>query len=288
MHYGTDDTDRLRQSASWSAHVKGQTAILCARKPQEFRSGKAHQLFVDLRHILVSYQVFEKTRSHNLHHHQVIAALQQRKRSILNSKGWKTAPWKSIRKSPQDKLLDILGDIAGLFEDIDDMKLDGEPEMKAAARHKITANCLNLDQRLQSWRNDLGCLKDFQNPNVDDDLGPRDSEDFALAHVTILYWATCILLYSTSTAFVTTGSQVPSRMKLPGYVRSLASALPFFFTPSAGIMGPKLAAFPLGIMLRTLYAMEFGSSERQSILKSVCELQDKDGGDIWKFLVSLR
>jgi hypothetical protein len=54
MHYGADEADSLTQQRSWVAHAKGQLAMLTSRQPQDFRSGRAHQLFVDCRYILVS------------------------------------------------------------------------------------------------------------------------------------------------------------------------------------------------------------------------------------------
>lgn len=51
--YGEDDASHGAQSKSWLAHTQGQLAILNARQPREFRSGKAHLLFADYRYILV-------------------------------------------------------------------------------------------------------------------------------------------------------------------------------------------------------------------------------------------
>lgn len=53
MHYGTDEADQLAQQRSWVAHTRGQLAMLTLRQPQDFRSGKSHQLFVDYRYNLV-------------------------------------------------------------------------------------------------------------------------------------------------------------------------------------------------------------------------------------------
>ncbi|KAF4992373.1 hypothetical protein FDECE_13729 [Fusarium decemcellulare] len=265
MHYGSDDRNRQGQYNNWAAHAKGQLAILVARQPKDFRSGQAHQLFVDYRYILV------------------IAALGQRRRFALSNKGWKTIPWKTHRKTPHDKLIDVLGDLAGVFEDIDNLRSIEEGQ-KAAARESIARSCWGLDKQLQNWVNEVGPLKDFRQTGED---GPRDPEDFALSNLTILYWATCILVYTHLLAFTHPGTDIPPRVNISPYALNLASALPFFFKPSAGIMGPKLAAFPLGSVLQVLSGTEDRLSNHRKLLGEFFKAQDESRG-VAKFLMSLQ
>ena len=128
---------------------------------------------------------------------QVISAIGNRKQLPLNSKGWRSVPWKSHPKSPQDKLLDVLGDLAGVLEDVDRMRHCEDNRKRSRARDHIARSCWDLDQQLQIWLAEVGTLKVFQSPGSHGDVrGPNGSEDFALAHLTILYWATCVLLYA--------------------------------------------------------------------------------------------
>ncbi|KAF4979193.1 hypothetical protein FZEAL_4566 [Fusarium zealandicum] len=270
MHYGADDTDPQAQYRSWIAHAKGQLAILGARQPQEFRSGKAHQLFSDYRYILV------------------ISAVGERKRFVIKGKGWKTIPWKSNRKSPRDKLLDILGDLAGVLEDIDNIDNCENERIRDALGQHITRSCWSLDGQLQSWIYEVGALKNFQNPNGGSDvLGPRDPQDFALAHLTILYWATCTLLYANLLAFADSTTEMPARVDPFKYARELTLALPFFFQPSAAIMGPKAAAFPLGLVMQVLCGTERTPSEHRVQLRRYFQTQG-EGKNTAKFLMSLQ
>ncbi|KAK6077460.1 hypothetical protein SCUP515_04988 [Seiridium cupressi] len=270
MHYGADEMDYLVQQRSWVAHARGQLAILTARQPQEFRSGKAHQLFVDYRYILI------------------ISAIFGRRRFVLIGNGWNTTPWKSIRKSPRDKLLDILGDLAGILEDIDNRDICENLEERAALKQSITRSCWGLSERLQSWANEVGSLKDFRTSTSSDDVaGPRDSEDFALAHLTILYWATCALVYANLLALVDLGTATVPRLDPLEYARKVVYALPFFLDPSAGIMGSKSASFPLGLVLQVLYGTENKPSEHRDLLAEFFKSQGETKA-IAKFVMSLQ
>ncbi|KAK9422920.1 putative Zn(2)-C6 fungal-type domain-containing protein [Seiridium unicorne] len=270
MHYGADEMEYLVQQRSWVAHARAQLAILTARQPQEFRSGKAHQLFVDYRYILI------------------ISAIFGRRRFVLTDNGWNTTPWKSIRKSPRDKLLDILGDLAGILEDIDNRDICENLEERAALKQSITRSCWGLSERLQSWANEVGSLKDFRTSTSSDDVaGPRDSEDFALAHLTILYWATCALVYANLLALVDLGTATVPQLDPLEYARKVVYALPFFLDPSAGIMGSKSASFPLGLVLQVLYGTENKPSEHRDLLAEFFKSQGETKA-IAKFVTSLQ
>ncbi|KAF4958985.1 hypothetical protein FSARC_10888 [Fusarium sarcochroum] len=264
MHYGVNDHGRSR---SWYAHANGQLAILAARQPKDFRSGQSHQLFVDYRYILI------------------IAALGQRKRFALNSNGWRTIPWKSHRKTPQDKLIDILGDLSGVLEDIDSLSKYENDAHKPAAQQSISRSCWSLDHQLQNWVSDMGSLKDFR--ITGDDGGPKNSEDFASANLTILYWTTCVLLYTHLQAFIDPETDIPPRVNPYKYAQEIALALPFFFKPSAGIMGPKMAAFPFGSVMQMLAGTETRPSEGRKVLADIFKSQDKSGA-VTKFLMQLQ
>ncbi|KAJ4265286.1 hypothetical protein NW762_004571 [Fusarium torreyae] len=215
----------------------------------------------------------------------MIAALGQRKRFALSGNGWKTIPWKSHRKTPQDKLIDILGDLGGVLEDIDRLGTYGNNTEKTAARQSINCSCWNLDRKLQSWAHEMGPLKDFRSSG--DDGGPKDTEDFALANLTILYWTACVLLYTHLLAFTDAGPEIPPRINPYIYAQEIASALPFFFKPSAGIMGPKMAAFPFGSVMQMLAGTETKKSEERRLLLDIFKSQDRAGA-VTNFLVNLQ
>ena len=215
----------------------------------------------------------------------MIASLGQRKRFALSGNGWKTVPWKSHRKTPQDKLIDILGDLGGVLEDIDRLGTYENDTEKLAARQSINCSCWNLDQQLQNWVRDMNSLKDFR--ITGDDGGPKDTEDFALANLTILYWTACVLLYTHVLAFIDPGAEIPPRINPYKYAQEIASALPFFFKSSAGIMGPKMAAFPFGSVMQMLAGTETRTSEERRLLLDIFKSQDKTGA-VTNFLVNLQ
>lgn len=159
---------------------------------------------------------------------------------------------------------------------------------RSRARDHIERSCWDLDEQLQTWLAEVGTLKAFQSlENSSDVRGPENSEDFALAHLTILYWATCVLLYTNLSAFVDRKEDLPERADPTQYAGELVAALPFFFTQGAGIMGQKMAAFPLGIVLQVLFATENAPSEHREALVRLLQEQDGNGG-IGKFLKNLQ
>ncbi|KAI0153689.1 hypothetical protein BJ166DRAFT_627596 [Pestalotiopsis sp. NC0098] len=239
MHYGTDEADQLAQQRSWVAHTRGQLAMLTLRQPQDFRSGKSHQLFVDYRYNLIITAIFE------------------RKRVALDGKGWNTKPWKSVRKSPRDELLDILSELSGVLEEIDRMQSCAHMDERFLLKHDILRRCWRLDGLLQSWTNIAPALKNFEHgPGTGDLLGPTDPEDFALAQLTILYWATCSLVYANLAALVNKSDDLPARIDPIMFVRRVESSMPYFLHPRAGAMGPKSASFPLGLVVQVYFGMK--------------------------------
>jgi hypothetical protein len=128
---------------------------------------------------------------------------------------------------------------------------------KAPLKQDILRRCWRLDELLQSWTRDAPTLKDFQHHcETEDFLGPKNPEDFALAQLTILYWATCSLVYVNLVGLMDTSDALPSRIDPVVFVRRVASAMPYFLHPRAGAMGPKSASFPLGLAVQVYFGMK--------------------------------
>lgn len=188
---------------------------------------------------------------------QIITAIFERKRVALGVKGWNTKPWKSVRKSPRDKLLDILSEISSVLEEIDRMQSCAHVDERFLLKHDILRRCWRLDELLQSWTNIAPALKNFErHRGTGDLLGPTDPEDFALAQLTILYWATCSLVYANVVALVDKSDDLPARIDPIMFVRRVESSMPYFYHPRAGAMGPKSASFPLGLVLQVYFGMK--------------------------------
>lgn len=130
-------------------------------------------------------------------------------------------------------------------------------DKRVLLRQDILRRCWRLDELLQSWINIAPALKNFENRHGTGHLqGPTDPEDFALAQLTILYWATCSLVYANLVAFVDKSDDLPARIDPIMFVRRVESSMPYFLHPRAGAMGPKSASFPLGLVVQVYFGME--------------------------------
>ncbi|KAL4989870.1 hypothetical protein BDW68DRAFT_175624 [Aspergillus falconensis] len=106
--FGQNDGE-VKQVRSWQAHNAGHIALISAHS---FISGHTHDLFADGRsNVIMSY-------------------LRQRKRCFLADPDWRTMPWlQREKKNARDHLMDILLDLTGLFEDLDNMKSIPDPNL---------------------------------------------------------------------------------------------------------------------------------------------------------------
>lgn len=195
---------------------------------------------------------------------QIIDGIKRRKRTSLSRDEWKTVPWTKHAKGTKDELLDILVEVPGFFEDIDNCESLADPEMKHEEYWRLVATCLSLHAQLQAWYDALPPGQRFVDTS---DLGIEDEravEELPGMYTMLLYWATCLYLYNAMRVHSRRRpASVPSFLpdikdaaNLGQYVSNMSRLLPFFFNPDAGKANLLLAAFPLGTALQFMLLLK--------------------------------
>ncbi|KAI0402780.1 hypothetical protein F4802DRAFT_599739 [Xylaria palmicola] len=259
----------LSQECKWRSHVSGLLALIRTRSPQAYQSGVSHQLFANGRYALL------------------IASITHRQRFPLNSPEWKTIPWEKQSKSSMDKLYDIMADLCEILADTDEMRYCDDAAKKSNLRDDVKRDCYCLDSGLQNWLMEAGPLVDFYN-NDGIPVCPADSADLLLAHMTLLYWTLRIVLYATLISIHDPPlSEVPADISPLPYIRSVANALPYFWSPGAGMYGANLAASPWGLCLHMIYAMSDRYQDEAALLERFAA-QQSGANTVLRFLNSLQ
>ena len=187
---------------------------------------------------------------------QIIDGIKRRKRPSLSRNEWKTVPWTKSSKQTKDLLLDILVEVPGILEDIDNCESQDDPDIRHDEYWRLVVSCLGLHAQLRDWYDALPpehrYVDTFSLITEDD----RATEELPGMYTMLLYWSTCLYLYN---AMRVHGQRRPASvppflpedaMDLGQYVSNVARLLPFFFKPNAGKANLLLAAFPLGTALQ--------------------------------------
>lgn len=220
-----------KQAHSWLSHAQGEIALIVARGPEAFTEDAAHLMFVNARW------------------RPLIASCRTRTRSVLNQECWKTIPWTGRTKTPQDSLLDILAGIPEILSHIDRWgALSPLTPQNEATDLATCAKCWTLHIQLQTW---LTANKHEIHTPVTTTATPITFPDFDVACLTIKYWVTALLLYSS----LDTASRIPptdtttahaDRPHPRHFARLIARSASYFFREEFGIVGPTTYSFPLG------------------------------------------
>ena len=132
----------------------------------------------------------------------------KRQRCPLSTPEWKTIPFTHTPKTYKDALLDIFADVPGLLGNLDTLRAlrraqDASSPSSSQQHHQlITATlqeCWRLDTELLPWfqtyappMTQIEALIDRRSRNESPLLS-----DVVTAHIMWIYWAVCILVYST-------------------------------------------------------------------------------------------
>ncbi|KAF4943718.1 hypothetical protein FGADI_13217 [Fusarium gaditjirri] len=219
----SDGRQSCLHGLTWLRHSTGQKAIILARGPESYKEGLAHQLFADGRlHLL--YQ--------DLH---------SRKRSAFNTPEWKSIPWSTLPKTPKDELVDILLEIPGLLQDLEQESAD--TTQQESLHKQLRERCRICDEDLRNWSTSSGeASVSFAEGLIsipatqDSSLSP---EDFAMAHLGMIYWATCSLLYQIM------GDDTRAWL----YGRKILLMVPFFQRPDMGAIFINFVGFPISVVV---------------------------------------
>ncbi|KAH6995929.1 hypothetical protein BKA56DRAFT_539231 [Ilyonectria sp. MPI-CAGE-AT-0026] len=274
--FGADEADHSAQSQRWSAHTSGDIALIVSREPLSYVRGNSHRVFADGRL------------------HQIINDIQLRRPSFLSQPAWKEIPWIELPKDPKDVLLDILVDIPGVFAEFDTMELCIDANEREKQRTELSSRCWAYDKKLQAWESGIGrpimhlIAMKLAEGNLEDQT--PSNEELSMAHLGIIYWVTCILLYpvllSVTAAAETT--IISDRMNPRVYCRKMARLLPYFLVRNAGGFVINMLTFPVGMALAYLRTVE-GSSEVSDEQRMLLRVFTGEYGAVIKtFLISRR
>ncbi|PGH05403.1 hypothetical protein GX51_02927 [Blastomyces parvus] len=236
VFFGQDDEDRIAQARNWRNHINGELAIMTSQPPETYISGYLHQFFVDGRL------------------HLTTSAVQARKRSILSNPEWKTIPWREIPKTPKDRLIDILVEIPTLLENLDISRACPDPEIQEFQRRDLLQTCWELEKELVNWRNELGIID--PNYSLDAETSSFSLDYVAACHIMCVYWAICIILYSSLRILSCPQVVLPPRTDPRIYCGRIAKAMPLLLHPLSGAYGVHLASFPVSLALIYLNAVD--------------------------------
>ncbi|KAH7018443.1 uncharacterized protein B0I36DRAFT_388652 [Microdochium trichocladiopsis] len=264
-----DDDPKLY---SWLKHKAGDSNILATRDPLMFTSGHAHALFVEQRL------------------HLTMAAIKLRKKVFLAEPRWRTVPWLYYKKSPRDRILDILIDLPTMLEDLDSMKSISSAMAQRKHREQIENLYRDADARLRAWEDEYG--PQFPCRRLTEIPDSITAEDLASAHLMTLYWVTCINVYamvgdvlypppppSAQEPRHGGSSEMTGRLqgqnRIAEFCSSIVHTCPVFCHPEAGIFRMQIAAVPLGCALLVLAKLPLDvlAAEREIIMSCLATPQ---------------
>jgi hypothetical protein len=265
MMFNTTQFCPLQRGRTWLGHMDGQIAMTLSKTPRDFQLGHDHKsftlswrTFVSVFRSLYTLMLIGDSRI------KMISAISRRKRCVLDGSEWRTVPWEHIPKSPRDQLVDIWGDISGIMEDTDVMLATPHHEQKETLRMDIVCTCWMLHTQLRDWLRTNGPLTVFQ-----DGPGPTSGEDLILADLCVSYWTTCLLLYEALWSVMDDNSTMSADTNPVTYVRLILAALPYFWSPDAGMMGQQIVAFPLGGCLQMIHLLDHSNAADRALVSSL-------------------
>ncbi|KAL6239349.1 hypothetical protein BDW75DRAFT_250859 [Aspergillus navahoensis] len=220
----------VKQVPSWQAHNAGYIALISARSPHSFISGHTHDLFADGRS------------------NRIMSYLRQRKRCFLADPDWKTIPWLQREKNPRDLLMDILLDLTGLFEGLDNMKaiLDSDLLEKELSHQQLLDGFLQLHQDLITWQ--VLHAPDFEPLiQVPDNLTPRH---IAGAHLMTTFWSSVTVIVSNIQALCAFESIFDLDVCCANVIRTF----PAFIHPPLGLFRTHLTTYPFTVAINYISA----------------------------------
>jgi hypothetical protein len=176
----------------------------------------------------------------------------------------------------KDILFDVLIDIPGLLEDLDNLRLCTDEGTVASMRQDLMQKCWDCDEQLLSWFSFLCADRDFCDfplPQTQD--GIVSVVEFARLEGMVLFWATCLVLYSTLRRPEVSSelTSLPERTHPQQYLGKLVEAIPLLLRPSAGLYGQDAAALPLALALTYTSGTASSSKEHMLLMQNLDKMQ---------------
>lgn len=215
-------------------------------------------------------------------------------------------PWELTEKTPMDKLVDVLTDISGILEDLDYLRsLQEQDQQYYQGYRALLSLCHSISNALGEWEREFrGRLGTYDYMLVGLPLpDPVQDVHFATIHMACMYWAICVLLFSTmqdcGKVLAQTGILDEHTARLAGdaftldniatYARRIAHAIPLLFDNQAGLYGALVSFFPIGVAIQYLTVIESNleASAERTILLGIMYRQFA-GSFVGRFLINLQ
>ncbi|EER44735.1 conserved hypothetical protein [Histoplasma capsulatum H143] len=218
--------------------------------------------------------------------YETTSAVQARKRIILSNPEWKTIPWNEIPKTPKDLLIDILVEIPTFLEKMDIMRACLDQEIQEFQRRDLLQSCWELENELVSWRIEVGITDPTY--SLDAEHSTFSLDYLAACHIMCLYWAICIILYSSLRILSCPQVILPPQTDPRIYCGRIAKAMPLLLHPQSGAYGVHLASFPVAISLMYLNAADGDAMCEEKRIIFEAFRRSGHGETVERFLQSLR
>lgn len=164
-----------------------------------------------------------------------------------------------------------------MLEDLDKLQecADNEIQRKLSLRESLRNQCWHLDAELQHWSVTSGSnTVNFVTSLIsgEDDESAPSSEEFAVAHLGLLYWTTCLHLYQNLCHLsICTPTTLPGRVEPRQYCRMILLLMPYFQQNNMGELIMNITIFPAITVMRFLQRNDepgILSEERRMLLKA--------------------
>lgn len=244
-----------KKAMSWTAHAEGITSLLQIRGPEAHASA-------DTLHLL---RIFRPS--------QLQYSLAFHKASPFASEQWCNIPWRSLPKTEEDLLYDILFQIPGALERLDLAR------SQALTQPYITlmAELLEIHCKLQSWFKDLtaSLRAKIQVIFIENDLSPLAADAYMIhgieiAQSVMMFWAGSIIVLSILHDFADrVGSEDEDTQHLSLtdilseptsdprlYTSAIISTVKYFLHSSSGIASIQSVIIPVGTAIHYLVTFQ--------------------------------
>lgn len=210
-----------------------------------------------------------------------------------------------------DKLVDVIADIPSILETLDTIRdhLTGDEINSWMAYSTLLSECYDVEASLRSWEKEFKGRVEAYDYTITGipPPEPEKDEDFATVHISCMYWAVCILLYSTIRACErgltfdhTPGQTTPGSttstsshgggLELDFFAYRIARAVPLLYNECAGTYGSIVSLFPVGVALQYLVVAESMSGIRSEERAILLDIMNKPfmGSQVGRFLRNLQ
>ncbi|KAK3370527.1 hypothetical protein B0H63DRAFT_422358 [Podospora didyma] len=258
-----DSGETANHPPSWQRHHAGELALFIARTPLAHISGDAHHVFADERVEMA------------------LSSILRRRRLVLSTPEWKAIPWQHIPKDMKDILVDVLIEMPGLVEDLDEMRSSSEDDLERREdlRLQLARKCWGYHRDLLSWLDLLNRIVQPPDGSPCPDAkpkspGPKDVvTHIAQVHGMSLFWLTSLVLYSVLRMVCGSEEILPERADPIYHARRLVEAINALMRPEAGLYGRQSATLQIEVATEYIIEMDPSSEESEALLTTLKSLR---------------